>query len=375
MSSRVYNDASGGIPDPHGRWKQAIQQRHDQPTPSVEYPPLPEVAYDRDALPEATVHTQNTPYGSDAAKFELGAAASHGEPNRTQYCCGMTKTAFWIGVLVAVLIVAGAIAGGVAGSLKSIHHSNQVTIPTYEPLSGSKLAALNWTDEASLERRAVFYQVDGALFVSQAQGQNKTWTQLNISAQFVQYEGKLGLNPRNGTPLATAATPWQAGKNAPWDGVTFFSITLFYFDQANQVRQLWTSVGDLSKWQQGGNFTEVATTANPSTNSQIAATGYYCGTGCLNTMCIAFQAEDNSIQCSCSETGNPADVIAAFPNSPLMLLPFAADNGGNITYDSELLVLFLDNSDIGALAYNSGDSQKWDSCMTIPNLSVRLASN
>ena len=58
-----------------------------------------------------------------------------------------------------------------------------------------------------------------------------------------------------------------------------------------------------------------------------------------------------------------------------MLLPFAADNGGNITYDSELLVLFLDNSDIGALAYNSGDSQKWDSCMTIPNLSVRLASN
>lgn len=378
MSSNGYHDGKGGNPAIQGQWTQVIQPKHEKPMTPADYSALPEVAYDRNALPEATLDSQ---YPSDATKypvFEQAGLESRGylppppefdTAKKTRYCCGMTTTSFWICLLVVVLILAGAIGGGVAGGLKkNNHHPVSPTSPTQQPLSGSKLAALNWTDENSIERRAVFYQLHGALFVSQALGQDKTWTHLNISAQFVQYKGDLALNPRNGTPLAAAATPWQAGKYAPWDG-SAFAITLFYFNEANQVRQLWTSVGDLSKWQQGGNFSEVATIASPSAKSQLSATGYYCGHGCINTMCIAFQGQDNSVQCSCSQTGNPATVTtAAFTSSPLMLLPLAADNGGNITHDSELLMLFLDNSNVGALVYNHGDDGSWDTCMTIPNL-------
>ena len=67
------------------------------------------------------------------------------------------------------------------------------------------------------------------------------------SAQFVQYKRGLALNPRNGTAFAAAATFWQAGKSASWDSAAF-PTTLCYFNEDNQVRQLWTSTGDLSKW-------------------------------------------------------------------------------------------------------------------------------
>jgi hypothetical protein len=130
------------------------------------------------------------------------------------------------------------------------------------------MAALNWTDEESIERRAVFYQMHGALFVSQAQGtgQNATWTQLNISDQFMGG----ALSPRNGTPLAAGATPWQAGKGAPWDAGEAFAVTLYYLNEDNQVCQLSSSVGDLSTWQ----GTEVFV-SSPSDQSQLAACASY----------------------------------------------------------------------------------------------------
>jgi negative regulator of sigma E activity len=222
MSSKDYSLAKGGIPDPHGQWKQVAQQKHDQPMPIEEYSHLPEAAYDkdtlpeaavdRDTLPEATVNSHGIAYSSDAVKAELGRAASHGyappslEAEVPRYCCGLTKIAFWICVLLAVLALVAAIAGGVAGGLKSAHHSHAATgaitisssnqpaptqssnpsTPSPEPISGSKLAALNWTDESNIERRAGFYQINTALFVNQAQVQNTTWTHLNISAQFIQ---------------------------------------------------------------------------------------------------------------------------------------------------------------------------------------------
>ncbi|KAN0120272.1 hypothetical protein V8E51_002480 [Hyaloscypha variabilis] len=380
MSSPGYNNVKGAIPEPYGQLEPVIQQEHNAPIPIAEYSAFPEVAYEQDVLPEVTPDSRHR---SDSAKypaFEQGGQNSQGytlppwEANstkETRYCCGMTKIAFWVCVLVAVLVLACAIAGGVAGGLKSHHHSGATantapgTTPK-PPLYGSNLAAINWTDEDSIERRAVFYQLNGALFVSQAQGQNTTWTHFNISAQFVQYQGDLALNPRNGTPLAAAATPWQAGRTAAWDGVTAFAVVLFYFSETNQARQLWTSIGDLSKWQEGGLFPELATTASPSDNSQLAASGYYCGKGCINVMCILFQGVDNSVQCTCSQgagppVGSPVIVFqTAPPSSPLILLPFAADNGHNITYDSELLALFLDGSNVGVLAFNHGDDNSWD---------------
>jgi hypothetical protein len=277
MPSKHDNDAKGGIPDPHGQWKQATQPAYSRfPEVAYDRDATPEARVDRDTLPETTLGARYSPYGPGDVGKELGSPSSHGytthppEANstrETRYCWGLPRTAFCICVLLVVVVLAAAIGGGVAGGLKS-HNSHPVTgvivtlsssqptptqsstpsNPTHSPLSGSKLAVLNWTDEASIERRAVFYQIDSALFVSQAQGQNTTWTHLNISAQFLQYEGELALDLRSGTPLAVSATPWQAGKNAPWVGGAAFIITLFYFDQLNQIRQLWTNAGDLSIW-------------------------------------------------------------------------------------------------------------------------------
>jgi hypothetical protein len=214
------------------------------------------------------------------------------------------------------------------------------------------MAALNWTDEESIERRAVFYQMHGALFVSQAQGtgQNATWTQLNISDQFMGG----ALSPRNGTPLAAGATPWQAGKGAPWDAGEAFAVTLYYLNEDNQVCQLSSSVGDLSTWQ----GTEVFV-SSPSDQSQLAAVGYYCGSGCLNAMCVVFQGDDGILRCACGPDAW-ANVGAAYQNSPVALVPFAADYGTNVAYDSELAVLYLDGIDVNVLVYNHGDDDAWN---------------
>lgn len=127
------------------------------------------------------------------------------------------------------------------------------------------------------------------------------------------------------------------------------------------MRQLWSSVGDMSKWQQGGNWTGVAN-AGPSNESQLAATGYYCGSDCLDAMCIVFQGNDNVVYCGCSEGwDSPAVVTPAYPNSPLAFMPLAANYGANITYDNMLVLLFLDNTDINVLSYNSQDDGVWDS--------------
>lgn len=214
------------------------------------------------------------------------------------------------------------------------------------------MAALNWTDEEGIERRAVFYQMNGALLVSKAQGtgQTATWTQINISDQFI---GD-ALNPRNGTPLAAAATPWQAGKGAPWDAGAAFEVTLYYINEGNQVCQLSSSVGDLGTWQ----GTEVFVSA-PSDQSQLAAVGYYCGSGCLNAMCVVFQGDDGTLRCACGPNAW-ANIGAAYQNSPVAIVPFAAAYGTNVVYDSELAVLYLDGVDVNVLVYNHGNDDAWD---------------
>jgi hypothetical protein len=218
MSSKHDNDARGGIPDPHGQWKQATQPEYSRfPEVSYDRDAIPEARVDRDTLPETTLGTRYSPYRPGDVRKDLGSPASHSytapppEANsrrKTRHLWGLPRTVFWICVLLVVVVLAAAIGGGVAGGLKS-HNSHPATgaivtpsssqptptqsstssTPTQSPLSGSKLAVLNWTDEVSTERHAVFYQIDSALFVSQAQGQNTTWTHLNISAQFLQYEG------------------------------------------------------------------------------------------------------------------------------------------------------------------------------------------
>jgi hypothetical protein len=230
------------------------------------------------------------------------------------------------------------------------------------------MAALNWTDESGIERRAVFYQMNGALLVSQAQGtsQTATWTQINISAQL------LGdaLNPRTDTPLAAAATPWQAGKSAPWDAGLTFEVTLYYINEGNQVCQLSSNVGDLSTWQ----GTEVFISSTPADQSQLSAVGYYCGSGCLNAMCAVFQGDDGILRCACGPNAW-ANIGAAYVNSPVAIVPFASAYGTNVVYDSELAVLYLDGVDVNVLVYNHGNDQAWDAATQPPSLPLFFCFN
>jgi hypothetical protein len=84
-------------------------------------------------------------------------------------------------------------------------------------------------------------------------------------------------------------------------------------------------------------------------------------------MCVIFQEQGNSVQCSYCPTAKPATLSTAFSNSPLILVPLAADNGNNITYDNELLMLLLDNRNVSCLVYKRGDSGPWDKSMTSPH--------
>jgi hypothetical protein len=203
----------------------------------------------------------------------------------------VTKRAFWFCVLVGVLLVVSVVPGGAAGGLKKNHHQSHRQAQHNSHLSGSNLAALNWTDESSHERHTIFYQLDGALFVSQP-----------------------------GASYGRAQAASASGSK-------------------------------------GGIFIEVATAASPSSKSQLAAaTGYCCGKGCINAMCVTFQEQDNSAQCSYCPTAKLATLSTAFSNSPLILVPLAADNGNSIRYDNELLMLLLDNSNISCLVYKcAGD--------------------
>lgn len=220
-----------------------MHETRDEAAPNVAYSQLPEVAYDRHNLPEVTYdrhilpevvpNSQYTEYGSGETnlpqKIELDGSVSHGRDYRSapldatkiRYHCGMTKRVFWL-VILAVALVLAAIVGGVAGGVASSHKSSAKTKTSanrHRAFFGSKLAALNWTDENDIVCRAVFYQTNGALFVSQTQdtgsSPNSTWTHVNITDQFVRDVGILALNPRNGTPLAAAATPWRTGNSAP----------------------------------------------------------------------------------------------------------------------------------------------------------------
>ncbi|KAE9368930.1 hypothetical protein N431DRAFT_547768 [Stipitochalara longipes BDJ] len=374
MLSKYYSDLEVVSQGSYGEGIEIAHKGQDKPLP---YPGSPQVLYDRNNLPEP-----HWILGKSTHPIELDGSASHDFPSypedknveKTRYCCGMTKRMLWVSVAASFVLLAVVVVGGVIGGLKNARHNpanrlSETGANQQGPLSGSKLAALNWTDEDNIERHAVFYQMNGALFLSQAQSagigsnQNASWTHLNISDQFVRDGGDLALNPREGTPLAAAATPWQAGNSAPWDSSLAFAVTLYYFNGNNQIRLIWSGAGNLSTWQEGGAWVEVAI-SSPSATSQMAAVGYYCSSGCLDSMCVAFQGDDATVQCSCSQAfgafGIPSIITPAFPNSPLALIPFAADYGDNVTYDSELAVFFLDNNEVNILVYNHDDDGAWD---------------
>ncbi|KAF7538418.1 hypothetical protein G7054_g3014 [Neopestalotiopsis clavispora] len=182
--------------------------------------------------------------------------ASSPKPPKAPTPQGSNTRKKWL-IIVAIVVFVGVLAGGLAGGLLSRNRSGASTDPATAdnattstptnattpsstgPLALSQLASLNWTDTSQVLRRAVFYQYDDALFLSQYHQSNNSWTALNISDVF---EGEgISINAKQGTPLATAATSID-DINA---GLTDFTATLFYIDTDNYIQELVCNDEDL----------------------------------------------------------------------------------------------------------------------------------
>jgi hypothetical protein len=140
MPSKDYNDTEVESQVPYEQWTLVAHEFQDNPLPMEIYSQLPEViydgglpevAYDRDALPEAGLDPRDASNSSRELKLG-GSSGSFGSTRsppelkstrETRYYCSMTRRKFWICVLAA-LILAAAIGGGVAAGLTSAHRSS-----------------------------------------------------------------------------------------------------------------------------------------------------------------------------------------------------------------------------------------------------------
>lgn len=101
--------------------------------------------------------------------------------------CGLPRKWKWTIGVVTTLVFLGVLAGGIAGGLMSRTYYNSSSYydsddfdTSRNPAEAARLAALNWTDGANETRHAVFYQMQGALFLQQYYEANKSWVSHNI---------------------------------------------------------------------------------------------------------------------------------------------------------------------------------------------------
>lgn len=265
----------------------------------------------------------------------------------------------WL-IIVAIVVFVCALAGGLAGGLLSRNRSgasntddatadnattstptNATTPSSTGPLALSQLASLNWTDSSQVLRRAVFYQYDDALFLSQYHQSNESWTAHNISDVF-EREG-ISINAKQGTPLATAATSID-DINA---GLTDFTATLFYIDTDNYIQELVCNDEDLlSSWSLGDLQNHNIKAAE---NSNLAALAYFCPNDgkaylCNNQFTIMYQAEDQNIMFVGATAWEPSKLAAGWPGGGVAMYPFASDDGTNITDVSEIRFYYQTNT-------------------------------
>ncbi|ETS75474.1 hypothetical protein PFICI_12418 [Pestalotiopsis fici W106-1] len=280
--------------------------------------------------------------------------ASSTEPPKVQTPQRSNTRKTWL-IIVAVVVLVGALAGGLAGGLLSRNRSgasntddatastptNATTSSSTGPLALSQLASLNWTDSSQILRRAVFYQHDNALFLSQYHQSNDSWTAFNISDVFERES--ISINAKQGTPLATAATSID-DINA---GLTDFTATLFYLDTDNYIQELVCTDEDLiSSWSLGDLQNHKIIAAE---NSNLAALAYFCPNDgqdylCNNQFTILYQAVDQSIMFVGATGWEPSKMASGWPGGGVAMYPFASDDGTNLTDVSEIRFYYQTNT-------------------------------
>ncbi|KAI0197552.1 hypothetical protein F4808DRAFT_438544 [Astrocystis sublimbata] len=296
-------------------------------------------------------------------------ADSYGKTRRS-YCFGLSRKAFWITIGVLFVVLAAALGGGLGGALShrsSSDKSTSNTTPSVNqppgdlppgnntkselgPFLNSQLAATNWTGSDGEARRAVFYQSAGSLLVSVVKGSDdtETWTQVNITALFEQDAD--WSPPRDGTPLAATAVPWQGLDQD-------FFVGLFYIDVNGLVRQLNSKPNDydIQGWIRGPEW-DVATTHAAGNDSRLSSVAYYCPTGCLQHQCITYQDAGRQVWLACGDNWLVRKpMVIAYPGSPLSIitLPNLPMEDGE-TEINVLRCFYYTDTDIRDFNYNVG---------------------
>ncbi|KAI1174589.1 hypothetical protein F4777DRAFT_599342 [Nemania sp. FL0916] len=285
------------------------------------------------------------------------------------YCFGWSRRVLWTVIGLLILVVVATLAGGLAGGLSHRSSSSNAdkdmppppppsppppgnSTPTPGPFLNSQLAAVNWTDGANQLRRAVFYQSVGSLLASVSHGPDNasTWTQVNISALFDQDTD--WAPPRNSSPISASAVPYQGSKFE-------FSVSLFYLDENNLLRHLYSNDGDydLKGWQYEPEWLGAYAAAE---DSRLTSVAYYCPTGCPNNVCVVYQDGERSVWFTCgSDWSLRTAVVRAIPGSPLAIIPSTYGNSSSVIVN-ELRFFAYSDTDIKGLLYNHGGDGDFD---------------
>lgn len=307
---------------------------------------LPEAVHDSWPVPaQKEYYDQNQAPGHVPPQDPTPAAAQ----NRF---CGLSRKALWM-VIILVLLSIGGIVGGVAGGLTSREPRNEpgnstATEPTSGSatgvLSSSQLATINWTDSASVQRRAVFYQRSGALFYSQYHASNKSWTQFNISAVFEREPPEDALRVKFGTPLATGAVSLEDIEYATTEGhSTVFAACLYFMDDDNHLREVYSNDYDLTSWVQGSLKDASLEAAG---DSHLSALADYCpNPQCTSQFILTYQGTDGEIMMASGPSWtSPRQVDMGNTASALAIIPMASNGGRNITDISEMRIFYYSNT-------------------------------
>ncbi|RYP78341.1 hypothetical protein DL771_000526 [Monosporascus sp. 5C6A] len=261
-------------------------------------------------------------------------ATGRGRKYKHYYCCwggccgfcGLSRRWRWVVGVLATLVLIGIIVGAVMGSLaRRLSYSSSGSGRTQtiiDPWESSKLAALSWTDGANATRHAVFYQLEGALMLQLYHSRNQTWIPHNISADFAPQNLNVP-NVKTATPLAVAATPPPPRRS----GDVPFAAALYYMNMDNEIREVVSRDEDLAVWAYG----EDHPPRSAANYTQLAAAADFCGAGCRDAFCYAYQDRDQTVMLACGDNwDNATRLDGAHPGGALALIPIAAqsENGG-----------------------------------------------
>lgn len=172
--------------------------KHVERPPSNSLPqpqPQPQPTHNHGVPPPQSVPP---PSSQDQLEWEVSAKGTEGSDHRSGGkgkrrcagccgCCGLSRKWKWVIGVTATVVILAILAGGIAGGLMNRVYSHPSASYDPDDLSPSRdsgeamrLAALNWTDGANETRHAVFYQVEGALFLQQYYSENNSWVSHNI---------------------------------------------------------------------------------------------------------------------------------------------------------------------------------------------------